>query len=132
MSLGTNITKYREMANIKKIDLAKIVGVNRAYITQIENDEKKPSTEVLQKIAKAINTTTSVLLEETKEPADSNRDSIMNKVNELAKTDPDLLVEMCRAKDLPPEARKRLREIASYEIDRFLWEQQHKKKNNNK
>lgn len=129
MSLGTNVTKYRESANIKKIDLAKIIGVNRAYITQIENDEKKPSTEVLQKIAKALNTTTSVLLEETDELTDNNPNAIMNKVNELAKTDPDLLVEMCRAKDLPPEARKRLREIASYEIDRFLWEQQHGKKN---
>jgi hypothetical protein len=33
-----------------------------------------------------------------------------------------------RAKNLPEEVRKRLREMASYEIDKFYWEQQHKKK----
>ncbi len=65
MSLGKNITTLREHLNIKEKELAFMVGISQPYISAIENDKKTPSVEVLCKIALALNTTCSELLDET-------------------------------------------------------------------
>ncbi len=67
MLIGSNITKFRILSNLNKNQLAKLIGVSRSYVSQIESDKKTPSTEIIQKIAKALNTTTSELLGEMKE-----------------------------------------------------------------
>ncbi|MBK8800370.1 MAG: helix-turn-helix transcriptional regulator [Anaerolineales bacterium] len=46
-------------------DLAAAVGVRNVYISQIENNHRIPSREVLQKVAEALEVTVGFLLMET-------------------------------------------------------------------
>lgn len=59
------IKKIRTNAKITQQELADKVGTTREYISNIENDHKKPSIEMLEKIADALNTTVKDLIEES-------------------------------------------------------------------
>lgn len=49
------IKKIRESKNITIYKLAKMVGISRSYLIEIENNKKtNPSFEILKKIAKAL------------------------------------------------------------------------------
>lgn len=63
MELKDKIKKMRENRNLSKSELARIIGVSPAYITKLENgDKKNPSLEIKVKLAKALNTTVSELI----------------------------------------------------------------------
>ncbi|RDY22643.1 transcriptional regulator [Romboutsia maritimum] len=51
-----NIKKYRTLAKISQLELAKKVGVARQTINLIENQKYNPSLELCIKIAKALGT----------------------------------------------------------------------------
>jgi len=50
--VGENISKLRKAKKLSQGELAKILGVNRSYISTLENGSRNPSVETLQKIAK--------------------------------------------------------------------------------
>ena len=52
--IGKNIRKIREEKRITQEELAGNAGLNRAYIGYIERGERNPSTETLEKVAKAL------------------------------------------------------------------------------
>lgn len=62
--LGKNIATLRKAKNLKSSELASMAGVKQPYISAIENGKKIPSLDVLQRIAKALDVTTSELLGE--------------------------------------------------------------------
>ena len=64
MSLGKKISYLRKLNKLTQQDLAIAAGVSQSQINKIERNVSSPSTEVLQKIAKALNTYTSELLGE--------------------------------------------------------------------
>lgn len=64
MSLGKKISDLRKLNRLTQQDLATAAGVSQSQINKIERNVSSPSTEVLQKIAKALNTYTSELLGE--------------------------------------------------------------------
>jgi transcriptional regulator with XRE-family HTH domain len=52
--LGSYIRHQRESARLSLRNLAKIAGVSNPYLSQIERGLRKPSAEILQAIAKAL------------------------------------------------------------------------------
>ena len=58
------IAELREIKGIKKSELAKLIGVSAAYITQLENGKKNnPSLDLINKIANVLNCSTSDLID---------------------------------------------------------------------
>ncbi len=49
--IGARIKKFRKLKNIPQIDLAVAVGINRAYLSEIENGRTNPSINILYAIA---------------------------------------------------------------------------------
>lgn len=130
MKFGDRLRMLREEKDITQKQLGDIINVSDRVIGYYESNDRFPKDEeILRKIADFFNVSSDWLLGRSENRnLVTEKTNIPNDINELAKTDPELLKEMCRAKNLPEEARKRLREMASYEIEKYYWEQQHKKK----
>ncbi|MBQ9271607.1 MAG: helix-turn-helix transcriptional regulator [Alphaproteobacteria bacterium] len=52
--MGLNIRKYRKQKKLKQIELAIEVGIDRSYLSEIENGRTNPSVSVLYAIADAL------------------------------------------------------------------------------
>ncbi|MBI4825774.1 MAG: helix-turn-helix transcriptional regulator [Nitrospirae bacterium] len=64
-TVGDRIKAERIKTGWNQTKLAEIAGVRPSTISQIENGDRYPSTEVLEKLAKALKTTVSRLLGQT-------------------------------------------------------------------
>jgi DNA-binding XRE family transcriptional regulator len=62
IKLGQNLRKFRLKKNLSQDNLAKILNVDRAYISNIENGRMNPTLSTLEKIAKALGISSSELL----------------------------------------------------------------------
>lgn len=60
--LGENLRKLRIKAKMSQGILAKKLGVDRAYISNIENGRMNPTLSTLEKISKALGVSSSELL----------------------------------------------------------------------
>ncbi|MBX9679648.1 MAG: helix-turn-helix domain-containing protein [Gemmataceae bacterium] len=71
MSLGAELRKERQAAGLTQERLAFAAGLDRAYISQLENDHKSPTVDVLYLICDALAVAASDLLarvERTRQP----------------------------------------------------------------
>jgi len=94
MTLGENIARLRKLQKMRSRDLAEKVGVKQPYISAIENNKKSPSIEVLQKIAQALNTTTSELLGEVPETLSDDLKKLVNAARNLNKIQVEAIINM--------------------------------------
>ena len=62
--LGAAIRRRRTELGLSQRALAAEVGVSGAFVSQLENDQRRPSLAVLERIAAACNTSTGMLLAE--------------------------------------------------------------------
>lgn len=62
IKLGQNLRKLRLKKNLSQVDLAKILDVDRAYISNIENGRMNPTLSTLEKISNALGISSSELL----------------------------------------------------------------------
>jgi transcriptional regulator with XRE-family HTH domain len=62
IKLGQNLRKFRLKKNLSQDNLSKILGVDRAYISNIENGRMNPTLSTLEKIAGALGISSSELL----------------------------------------------------------------------
>lgn len=53
-NIGNNIRQIRKAQNIPQIELAVEVGIDRAYLSEIENGRANPSINVLYAISDAL------------------------------------------------------------------------------
>ena len=60
--LGENLRKLRLKKNMSQVDLANALNVDRAYISNIENGRMNPTLSTLEKLAGALNVSSSELL----------------------------------------------------------------------
>lgn len=60
--LGSNLRHIREKQKISQEELAALSGLNRAYIGYIEREERKPSLDTIEKIARVLDVEPYVLL----------------------------------------------------------------------
>lgn len=61
--VGNFIRQQREVAQKSIRDLAKIAGVSNPYLSQIERGLRKPSAEILQQLARALQISSETLYE---------------------------------------------------------------------
>ena len=61
--VGNFIRQQRELAQHSIRDLAKLAGVSNPYLSQIERGLRKPSAEILQQIARALEISAETLYE---------------------------------------------------------------------
>ena len=61
MNLGTAVKTIRNNNGLKQNEFAERLGITQAYLSQIENNKKKPSLEVIEQIATSTNTPIPVL-----------------------------------------------------------------------
>lgn len=54
VKLGQNLKKIRTKKKMSQGDIARALGVDRGYISNIENGKKNPTLATLQKIANAL------------------------------------------------------------------------------
>ena len=62
ISIGINLKKYREKANLTQNELAKLIGVQCQTVWRWEHEEREPSLDLLKKLANALNVTEDELL----------------------------------------------------------------------
>lgn len=62
--IGKNIRDLRKRQNLSQIDLAVAVGIDRAYLSEIENGKTNITINTLYAIADALNTPMTKLLPE--------------------------------------------------------------------
>ena len=55
MSIGNNIKKWREIRNMKQIELAELVGVSDKTVSSWEINRTEPKMGMVEKICKALN-----------------------------------------------------------------------------
>jgi transcriptional regulator with XRE-family HTH domain len=62
--VGLNVKKFRGERGLSQEELAFECGLHRTYVSGVERGVRNPTIVVLEKIAKALNVATSLLLEE--------------------------------------------------------------------
>ena len=62
MNIGHNIRQARVIARLSQEELAKQAGINRTYLSQLENGHSSPTLDVLGKIARALGMSPTELL----------------------------------------------------------------------
>ena len=55
--LGTNIARLRSEANVSQTSFARMVGVSRKYLIDIESGKANPTVDMLERIAGGLDTT---------------------------------------------------------------------------
>jgi len=84
MDLGSKIKNIRYNHNISQEDMAKILEINRNYLSRIETNKSIPTAEILTKLAERFNVSIDSLLGvnlDGKEGAQA-RAKKMNKINQ--------------------------------------------------
>ena len=62
VKLGNNLKRIRTEKDISQGDIAKELGVDRGFISTIENGKTNPTLATIAKLAKAVGVTTNKLL----------------------------------------------------------------------
>ena len=99
--LGAYIRRQRESAALSLRKLAKIAGVSNPYLSQIERGLRKPSAEILQAIAKALEISSETLyvkagILEEREGAETLED-VVRRDPDLTDAQRQALIEMYRS-----------------------------------
>ena len=53
-NIGLNIRKYRKQMKLSQVDLAVEVGIDRSYLSEIENGRGNPSVNILYAISDSL------------------------------------------------------------------------------
>ena len=64
MNFGEKVKHVRELRGLSQTDLAMMAGLSAPFISQIENNKKRPATEALKKLAKALRANTWFFLDD--------------------------------------------------------------------
>lgn len=65
-NIGLNIRKYRKQMKLSQVDLAVEVGIDRSYLSEIENGRVNPTINILYAIADSLNVSIVNFLSEEK------------------------------------------------------------------
>lgn len=68
-NIGANIRKCRRAQKLSQIELAVEVGIDRAYLSEIENGHANPTVNILYAIADALKIHIVVLFDESTQSA---------------------------------------------------------------
>ena len=100
MDLGNKIRNIRYNNNISQVEMARILEINRNYLSRIETNKSLPTTEVLTKLADNFNISIDTLLGVNLDGKDGAqaRAKKMNKISQycsyLSNSELDFVVNM--------------------------------------
>jgi transcriptional regulator with XRE-family HTH domain len=96
--LGEFIKSQREIGEMSLRKLSELAGVSNPYLSQIERGLRKPSADILQQLAKALQISAETLYvragildDERREPAETERSG--DRLEAAIATDPDLTAD---------------------------------------
>lgn len=52
--LGENLKKIRTRKNVTQVEIAKILGIDRSFVSNIENGKNNPTLSTIANLAKAL------------------------------------------------------------------------------
>lgn len=96
--LGTRLKKAREYLGLTQDDVAKLMGVSRVIITNIETGTRKVSAEELSKLSKIYGWKMEELLEGEKE--EKNIPMFARSFGELSKEDQEEIINLIKFKKM--------------------------------
>ncbi|EPJ56189.1 MAG: toxin-antitoxin system, antitoxin component, Xre family [Osedax symbiont Rs2] len=82
LTIGKTVKEFRLMRNLSLNDISSETGLNKSYLSKIENEKRDPSIDSLSKISKAINIPLNILILMSEE--ESNDD--FSDINNMLKT----------------------------------------------
>lgn len=53
--LGENLKKIRTQKNVTQVEVARVLGVDRSFVSNIENGKNNPTLSTIANLAKALN-----------------------------------------------------------------------------
>ena len=95
--VGARLERFRNDAGLSQTQLAAAVGTSQSAISQMESGDRKPSFDMLRRLAQALNISTAHLLGE-----------------EIEELRPEEQAYFRQLRSLPEEARKELATFAEY------------------
>lgn len=104
--LGNNIKRIRKEKGLGIKDIADVVGISEAYVSQLENNKRdNPSVDILKSIAKSLGVELGDLLDGPNEPFKAKEN-----VNDYTVDELELEFERLKPKmrQLPQEEKKRI------------------------
>lgn len=136
--------RFRELRNAKNLtqeELRKDFNAKYHYsftlaaISQYENDKRTPEIDALKSFADYFNVTLDYLIgrSDVSNPYKSEaKPEPIKSAENLYRVDPDMLIQMCRATDLPEQERQKIKEYSALLIEKFLREKAEKEKQHDK
>lgn len=94
--IGSRLREARNMAGLSQGQVAKIMGLHRPTISEIEAGNRRVAVEELTKFAEIYDVTVSWLLAETAEKLDTDDPRLQLAARELSKLKPDDLDRLMR------------------------------------
>lgn len=83
-SFGKKLRECREVKNLSQNEVAKLLSTNHSIIGKYERDEVKPTIDVIKKLAKVLETTSSFLLGDTEDLNILKDPAMLKRLNEIA------------------------------------------------
>ena len=101
-SFGKRIRQVRTQAQISQVNLAKKIGGAKSSLSLYESDKREPSIQTIQKIARALQTSTDYLLGLEEEPSFFRSEFEKQLVTAFRQT-PDMQKAVCVLLGISPE-----------------------------
>jgi len=105
--LGIRVKNFRERLEISQEELARLLGVARPTISQMENGERKISAEEIPKLSKIFNVSSDILLGLKKEP-----EMVLRESTRTYKAKPEIRI------NIPQKNLEKFREILLYILNK--------------
>jgi len=118
--LINNLKKLRSSRKLSGLDLAEVLNISNPQYYGLESGRKTLNEEYLVKLADFYGVTIDYILGRT--VSEEINPETANKFLDIKKADPQLLAEIAKAKDLPAEDRKKIKEYASMLIEKHTRE----------
>ena len=87
MNIGRSIIELRKQKDLSQGELAKGAGISQAYLSQIENNKKDPSTDLIKKLSQQLGQSTAAILLYALDSTDIDQEKVkaFNALNPLLK-----------------------------------------------
>ena len=85
LTIGKTIKEFRLLRGFSLNDIAKKTGLNKSYLSKIENEKRDPSLGSLCQISKAINVPLNILILMAEEETDSVVSELTDPIKGLAR-----------------------------------------------
>jgi transcriptional regulator with XRE-family HTH domain len=127
-------SRLKDLRSEKKLtqkELAENLNLTHSTISKYERGDLEPSNDVLLSISDFFDVSVDFLLGKTNDRyfgTSLARPKAIDAAEDLYRVDPDMLVQMCRATNLPEQERQKIKEYSALLIEKFLREKAEKEK----